>query len=77
MKNPLKLKKILNFILVKNPKLVYKIFISFLYLSGPILGYGQENSFFEKTKIQQKINEARHNFVQGNVKSLVFKFKLQ
>ena len=75
MKNPLKLKKILNFISVKNPKLVYKIFISFLYLSGPILGYGQENSFFEKTKIQQKINEARHNFVQGNVKSALLNYK--
>ena len=35
----------------------------------------QDNSFFEKTKIQHKINEARHNFIQGNVKSALLNYK--
>ena len=53
----LKLKKILNFSSVKSPTSFYRFLISFLFLTGPIIAISQENSFFEKTKIQHKINE--------------------
>ena len=69
------MKKFLNFSSVKNPISFYRIFISFLFLTGPITAISQDNSFFEKTKIQHKINEARHNFIQGNVKSALLNYK--
>ena len=69
------MKKILNFSSVNNSISFYRIFISFLFLTGPITAMSQDNSFFEKTKIQHKINEARHNFIQGNVKSALLNYK--
>ena len=71
----LKLKKILNFSSVKSPISFYRILISFFVFDRAYYRNKSGNSFFEKTKIQHKINEARHNFIQGNVKSALLNYK--
>ena len=60
---------------MKKPISFYRIFISFLFWTATVTAISQDNSFFERTKIQHKINEAHHNFTQGNVKSALLNYK--
>ena len=71
----MKLKKILNFSLVNCSLHILKIPFLIFALIFSVLLPAQDNGFFEKTRIQHKINEARHYLIQGNVKSALLNYK--
>ena len=51
------------------------LFLLMSLVIGPISDFAQENGFLEKTRIQHKLSEARHNLLERNIKSSLINYK--
>ena len=51
------------------------LFIFLSFLIAPFSFNAQDNGFLEKTRIQHKLSEARHNYLERNIKSALINYK--